>query len=151
FPLNAEMWYPQVGVPPAGWRMIAPDYRGFGESSLSDSPRTTMNDLAGDAIDILDRLEITEVVLAGCSMGGYVGFEIMSSAPRYVTGLALIDTRANAETDEGRADRQKMVEALDKGGSGVVADEMVPKLLGATSQRERPDLVKHIRHLITSA
>src|SRR3954471_9515481 len=76
FPLNSEMWHAQMGALPPGWRMIAPDYRGFGQSSLAaDSGKTQMNDLAGDVIDLLDRLEITSAVVAGCSMGGYVAFE----------------------------------------------------------------------------
>jgi pimeloyl-ACP methyl ester carboxylesterase len=151
FPLNADMWHPQVGVAPAGWRMVAPDYRGFGQSSLSDSPKTTMNDLAGDAIDLLDRLEITEAVVAGCSMGGYVAFELLESAPRYVKGLVLIDTRAGADTEDGKAARLKMLETIDTGGSEAIADDMTPKLLGATTRRERPDLVKHIHQMIRAA
>ena len=150
FPLNADMWHPQIVAVPAGWRMIAPDYRGFGQSSPSDSPRTTMNDLAGDAIDLLDRLEITEAVIAGCSMGGYVAFELVESAPKYAKGLVLIDTRAGADTEEGKAARRKMLETVDNGGSEVIANEMTPKLLGETTKRERPDLVKHLHHMIRS-
>jgi 3-oxoadipate enol-lactonase len=151
FPLNAAMWHPQLEAPLAGWQIIAPDYRGFGESSVSESAETTMNDLAGDVIDLLDRLDVTEAVVAGCSMGGYVAFEILNSAERYVTGLILVDTRANADTEEGRTNRRKMIEALEDRGSAAVADEMVPKLLGATSQKERPDLVEYVRRLITDA
>jgi 3-oxoadipate enol-lactonase len=151
FPLNADMWHPQIGAVPTGWRIIAPDYRGFGHSSPSDSPRCTMNDLAGDAIDLMDRLQITEAVIAGCSMGGYVAFELLASAPNYAKGLVLIDTRAGADTEEGKAGRRSMLERIDKGGSAAIADEMTPKLLGDTSRRERPDLVKHIHHMISSA
>lgn len=151
FPLRAEMWEPQIGVPPSGWRMVAPDYRGFGPGGVSPHlDGTKMNDLAGDVIDLLDRLEITETIIAGCSMGGYVAFELLESAPNYVSGLILIDTRATADTDEGKANRRKMIESLAKGGSEAVADEMTPKLLGATTLRDRPDLVKHVRHIITS-
>jgi pimeloyl-ACP methyl ester carboxylesterase len=151
FPLNADMWDPQVGVAPAGWRLLAPDYRGFGQTPLPNSPKTTMNDLAGDAIDLLDRLEVTETVVAGCSMGGYVAFELLESAPQYVKGLVLVDTRAGADTEEGKAGRLKTLEKVDKGGSEAIADDMTPKLLGAATLRERPDLVKHIRHMIRGA
>jgi 3-oxoadipate enol-lactonase len=151
FPLNADLWDPQVGVAPAGWQMVAPDCRGFGQSSLPDSSKTTMNDLAGDAIDLLDGLEITEAVVAGCSMGGYVAFELLESAPAYVKGLVLIDTRAGADTLEGKAARLKMIDTIDRGGSEAIADEMAPKLLGAATLRERPDLVKHIHQMIAGA
>jgi len=151
FPLNAGMWHPQVGVAPAGWRMLAPDYRGFGESTVSEAPNTTMNDLAGDVIDLLDKLEIHDVVVAGCSMGGYVAFELLESAPGYVKGLVLIDTRAGADTEDGKGARRKMLETIEKGGAEAIADEMTSKLLGSTTRRERLDLVKYIHNMIREA
>jgi 3-oxoadipate enol-lactonase len=152
FPLNADMWDQQLGEAPAGWRMIAPDYRGFGQCALPSEPeKTGMNDLAGDVIDILDRLNVTSAVLAGCSMGGYVAFEIVQSAAAYVSGLVLIDTRAGADTEEGKVGRRRMLDTIEKGGAEAIADEMTPKLLGATTQRERPDLVKHVHQMIRSA
>jgi 3-oxoadipate enol-lactonase len=150
FPLNAEMWHLQAGALPDGWRMIAPDYRGFGESS-PPAPHATMNDLAGDVIDLLDRLEIPDAVIVGCSMGGYVAFELLESARNYAKGLVLIDTRAGADTDEGKAARRRMLEKVDSEDSGAIADEMTPKLLGATTHRDRPDLVKHVHRMIASA
>ena len=40
--------------------------------------------------------------LAGLSMGGYVALEIMVKAPERVSRLALIDTRARADTSAVR-------------------------------------------------
>jgi pimeloyl-ACP methyl ester carboxylesterase len=150
FPLNAGMWQSQLETTPPGWRMLAPDYRGFGQSSPSQANATTMNDLAGDAIDLLDRLEVSEAVVVGCSMGGYVAFEMLASAPNYLKGLMLVDTRATPDTPEGRTARQAMLEAVDREGSEAVAREMTPKLLGETSKRERPDLVAHVHHVISA-
>jgi 3-oxoadipate enol-lactonase len=152
FPLNSEMWQPQIGAVPAGWRMIAPDYRGFGHCALPPEPeKTRMNDLAGDVIDLLDSLSITSAVVAGCSMGGYVAFEIVESAATYVSGLVLIDTRAGGDTEDGKAGRRKMLETIDARGSEAIADEMTPKLLGATTVRERPGLVTHVHDTIRAA
>jgi pimeloyl-ACP methyl ester carboxylesterase len=151
FPLNADMWIPQLSGPPPGWRLIAPDYRGFGQSWAADSGSVSMNDLAGDVIDLLDALHVHEAVIAGCSMGGYVAFELLSSAPNYATGLILIDTRAPADTDEGKAGRRKMLETVRYRGAVAIADEMTPKLLGETTRRERPDLVKEVHAAIAGA
>ena len=149
FPLNAAMWQPQLDAVPAGWRVIAPDYRGFGESS-PPAPAATMNDLAGDVVDLLDHLEIHETIVAGCSMGGYVAFELLASAPNYVKGLVLIDTRAGADTEEGKAGRRKMIEKVGKEGARAIADDMTPKLLGASTERDRPDLVTHVHAMIAA-
>lgn len=149
FPLTSEMWGRNLGALPEGWRGIAPDLRGFGRSSLP-APKSSIDDLAGDVIDLLDDLKITQAVVVGCSMGGYVAFEMMRSAEKYVSALVLVDTRAEADTEEGRARRLKMIELVDTSGAEGVAGEMVPKLLGATTQRERPDLVKQVHDLVLS-
>ena len=43
-----------------------------------------------------------------------------------------------------------MIEQVDREGVEAIAAQMVPKLLGATTQRDRPDLVKHVRNLIVA-
>ncbi len=150
FPLQAAMWEPTLGALPAGWRGIAPDLRGFGHSTLPPGDKHRIIDAAGDMIDLLDRLEIASAIVVGCSMGGYVLFEMIHTAQNYVAGAVLVSTKATADTAEGRAGRTAMIERLDKGGVEAIATEMLPKLLGATAQRDKPDLEKHVRSLITA-
>jgi 3-oxoadipate enol-lactonase len=148
FPLQAAMWDATLAALDDGWRAVAPDLRGFGESPLPASSIHHMSELAGDAVDLLDHLQIAETVLVGCSMGGYVAFELMRMAPRYFTALGLISTRPGADSEEGRANRQKMIAQADRDGVDAIADEMISKLLGQTTRSERPDLVKRVRNLI---
>jgi len=150
FPLHAEMWEHNLGALPEGWRGIAPDFRGFGQSPLPPGDKHRIIDFAGDMIDLLDRLDITDAVVVGCSMGGYALFEMIHTAPHYVSGAVLVSTKATADTEEAKAGRRAMIERLEQGGVSVIADEMVPKLLGTTTQRERPDRVKHVRQMIHS-
>ena len=148
FPLQAAMWEPTLGTVPDGWRAIAPDYRGFGRSPLSPSDGHGMSELAGDVIDLLDRLDITEAAVIGCSLGGYVLFEILKSAPRYVSAVGLVSTRPGADNEDGRKNREKMIDLVIREGVPAVAAQMVPKLLGATTQSDRPDMADHVRNLI---
>jgi pimeloyl-ACP methyl ester carboxylesterase len=149
FPLQAAMWETTLGSLPDGWRAIAPDYRGFGHSTLPDSTnRDSLSEFAGDVIDLIDRLEITETAFVGCSMGGYVLFEILNSAPRYVNAIALVSTRPGADNEEGRKNRETMIDLVIREGVEAVAAQMVPKLLGTTTQNDRPDLVDHVRNLV---
>jgi pimeloyl-ACP methyl ester carboxylesterase len=53
--------------------------------------------------------------LVGLSMGGYVAYEIMRQAPDRVEKLALLDTRAQADSDED-AERRRQTIALAKSG-----------------------------------
>src|SRR3954464_10050323 len=68
FPLNADMWRPQLERGPAGWGVIAPDFCGFGPGPASPGaavgrepePVLTIDDLAGDVDALMDALEIDE-------------------------------------------------------------------------------------------
>ena len=142
FPLHGAMWESNLGSIPQGWRAIAPELRG--DSGIG------MGDLAGDVVDLLDRLGVVHAAIVGCSMGGYVLFEILKSAPRYASAVALVSTRPGADNEEGKKNRQKMIDLVDREGVEAIAAQMVPKLLGPTTQRDRPDVAKHVRVLIVS-
>ena len=149
FPLNARMWEPQRVLADAGWRVIVPQFRGM-DGGERVQPVTSTDDFAGDVIDLLDALHIEDAVFCGLSMGGYVAFAIFRHAPRYLRALVLADTRPQADSPEGVAGRKKMIALVREKGAVAIADEMLPKLLGQTTLRERPEVVERVRGLILS-
>ena len=149
FPLGAAMWEGQLKTTPAGWRVIAPDLRGFGGSTLAhpdDEP--LMEDYARDVADLLRELHVSSAVIGGCSMGGYAALALARQAPEIVRALVLIDTRATADTPEGRANRRNMLALLDREGPSGVARDMMPKLLGKTTLDQRPEIEPLVRRLV---
>lgn len=146
FPLCADMWRPQLEHPPEGWRLLAPDLRGFGPAATT--PAHTLNDMAEDVCHLMDALGLDSATIGGLSMGGAVTLTMFASAPERFTGMILANARAAADTDEGKARRDALSRLVRAAGAGAVADEMLPKLLGATSQRSRPDLAATLRPLI---
>jgi pimeloyl-ACP methyl ester carboxylesterase len=147
FPLNARMFEPQLPLAEGGWRVIAPQLRGF-DGATNDPPASSVDDYAGDVIDLLDALHVEEAVIGGVSMGGYVALAMFRHAPRYFQGMLLADTKASADTPEGVEGRKKMLRLVEEKGAAGVADEMIPKLLGETTRRTRPDVVERVRSLI---
>lgn len=145
FPLTADMWQPQLETPPAGWRLLAPDLRGFGPAA-TDAART-LTDMAGDLVDWLDALRIERAVIGGLSMGGYVTFALFRLAPERFSAMILANTRATADTPEARAGRDAMSALVREEGARAVVDAMLPKLLGDSSRRARPSLESTIRTL----
>jgi 3-oxoadipate enol-lactonase len=134
------MWEPQLALAERGWRIIAPEIG-------RDRFPTTVDDYAADLVDLLDALHIGDAVVAGLSMGGYGAFAMLRHAPTYLRGLVLADTRPQADTPEGLEGRRRMLELVERGGPPAVADEMIPKLLGETTRRTRPDIVERVRSL----
>lgn len=153
------MWEPQLAMAENGWRVLAPHFRGMDDPATAAAesssqpqvwPTPTVDDYAGDVIDLLDSLKVEDAVFVGLSMGGYVSFSLFRLAARYVRGLVLADTRATADTPEAVEGRKRLLGVLRDRGAAAVADEMIPKLLGATTQRDQPAVASQIRSLVLS-
>lgn len=134
FPFSHESFAPQLAAPPTGTRIIAPDHRGFGHSDLvAGGAPTTMDDMADDALALLDQLGLERAFIGGVSMGGYVAMALAAKAPTRVRGLILIDTQAGADDEAGKARREDVATNVLTKGAAVVADAMMPKLFGPSA------------------
>ncbi len=150
FPLSAAMWAPQFDAFPRR-RIIAPDTRGFRgpDGPAAEEPGDpTMDQLATDVEHLLDALEVPQAAIGGLSMGGYIALALFRRAPARFRALMLADSRATADSEQAKAGRRKMQALADAGGVAAIADDMLPKLLGETTQRERPEVGRHVRALI---
>ena len=94
-----------------------------------------MADYAEDVVDLLGELGVDargdRRLFDGrlCGAGAAI-----NRAPELFDGLVLADTRAGADSPEGRANRRSMLALVDREGPSGVAREMMPKLLGKTTQ-----------------
>src|SRR5215472_6711490 len=147
FPVNHELMVPAAQPVASRYRVILPDLRGHGESEAGAGP-ATMEKHAADLVRILDDADVGRAVFAGVSIGGYILFEFWRRYRGRVAGLLLSDTRAQADTAEGRANRLKSAEDVVERGTEVFVDGMIPKLLGRTTLASRPDLVDQARKMI---
>jgi pimeloyl-ACP methyl ester carboxylesterase len=148
FPLHAGL-FAQVrdGLP--GWRVVTPDLRGFGASPGGDDP-ASLALMADDVAAVLDRLGLAHAVVGGVSMGGYVTMEMLRRHGARVAGALLIDTKAEADTEQARAGRLSAAQAVLQQGSEAL-QPMVTALLGETSRRERPDVVATVQTWLREA
>ena len=144
FPLDHSMWTHQVATL-KGWRRIAPDLRGCGLSEAAGD--YSMATYADDLVRLLDQMQVKKAVVAGLSLGGYIAFELVRRYRDRVAGLILLDTRAEADTPEGRASRETLIEVARKAGPGAVGERMLPRLLGRTTQRTQPHLVPQVKEM----
>lgn len=144
FPLDSRMW---DGLRPAlRDRLVTPDLPGFGGAPAAAGPDLRL--AAWGVLATLDRLGVKRAVVGGCSMGGYVAMALLRIAPSRVSGLALINTKASADTDAVRTNRFAMADRAEADGGGWLADEMRATLLGATTLSSRPAVEATMRELI---
>lgn len=74
-PFNRSMWRHQIDhFSRSGWRVIAPDLRGYGGSTVV-AGKTTLERFARDLAELLDHLRLERAILAGVSMGGQIVME----------------------------------------------------------------------------
>jgi pimeloyl-ACP methyl ester carboxylesterase len=148
FPLDSRMWEAQIEALSDRHRVIAPDLRGFGQSK-SDGPFT----IASQADDLHALLKATEALpcaFCGLSMGGYVALAFARSYSSDLKALALIDTRSESDTPQGKENRAKMMQLVREHGAKAVADQMLPKLIAEQTAQHRQDIVHKLRHMMES-
>jgi pimeloyl-ACP methyl ester carboxylesterase len=94
FPDTHDVWRKQVGpLAAAGYRVIAPDLRGYGRTEAPGGVYDyTLDKLRTDVIGLLDALEIDKVILVGHDWGGLIGWQIAALSPQRVERFVAMST-----------------------------------------------------------
>lgn len=143
-PFDRSMWAPQVAeFSSAGWRVIAPDLRGYGESTVVRGV-TPLETFARDIAALLDHLKVDDVVLGGLSMGGQIVLEFYRLFPGRVRGLLLADTFAQVDTEQGKQVRLDTADRLLREGMGGYADEVLNKMVAPYNVQALPAVADHV-------
>ncbi|TDD64073.1 alpha/beta fold hydrolase [Jiangella aurantiaca] len=135
-----------------GTTLIRPALRGFGGPGLDDSGggEPSLDTYADDVAAELAARGVERAVVGGLSLGGYVTMALLRQHPELVAGVVLIDTKASEDTDEARANRLRVADAVERHG-GRALRPMLDTLLGETTRRDRPDLVARVTDWLDGA
>lgn len=148
-PLDRRMWRPQLEELSAeGYRIIAPDLRGHGESPLPEGP-WTIEDCASDVLALADRLGLDRFVLGGLSVGGMVALAAYRASPARVEGLLLAATRADADLPSERGRRVEAAARIRAAGREDAAP-FVERVFTPPTIASRPELVAAFREMAES-
>ncbi|WP_169164845.1 alpha/beta fold hydrolase [Cellulomonas taurus] len=168
FPVDSRMWSAVGRLITAGTPVIAIDLPGMGAAPAPDAAPAL--EAAADAVAALlsgaaptesadpDRptdsaptadparpeVPAGPAVVAGLSMGGYVALALAERHPELVAALALLDTKAVADTPEAAANRRRIADEAERTGSVDPVRPMVDAVLGDTTRATRPDLVRQL-------
>jgi pimeloyl-ACP methyl ester carboxylesterase len=144
YPLDGAMWSGVARALSTRFRVFKPDLPGRGENPTPAAG--TMDDYAGFLETVLAHIP-GPAALAGFSMGGYVVFGLLKRGAANVGALALVDTRATADDDAGRASRAASIAAVRSGGAAAIVDGVVGKLLSPASL-QNSNLVERLRRIV---
>ncbi len=144
YPLDGAMWSGVARALSAHYRVLKPDLPGRGENP------TTPDGRIGGYADFIEAI-LSQLPppagLAGFSMGGYVSMAFMKRDPASVRALALVDTRAGADDEVGKAGREEAIASVRSGGAAAIAEGMIARLL-APGSAQNASLVERLRRII---
>lgn len=141
-----EMWEPQVAALAERFRVVRYDRRGHGRSPVA-AGTTTLDDLGGDLIGLLDELALERVFFCGLSLGGVEGMWLAVNAPQRVARLALCCTAPSFAPRQGWLDRAAVVRA---DGMGAIVDAVLGRWFRPSFPGTHPELVARFRAMFVS-
>ncbi len=150
YPLNAAMWEPQRHSLAGDCRLLTFDLPGFGRGGPVPAD-LDLRRCADMAASLLDSCGIERAVIGGLSMGGYLAMAILRHHPERVLGLLLANTKAGADSEEGKAGRMEQIARIDAGELPAVLEGMLPRLLGTSTKEVAPEVVTLVQDLMRSA
>ena len=147
FPTDKNLWRPQQEKLQKHFRVITLDLWGFGQSSPVDGQAITMTAYADEVKLLLDKLNVSQAIIGGESMGGYISLAFLEKYPAVVTGLILSDTQSIPDSAEGKAKREATAaNILAQGTTQLVDGFMLKALTPAASEQTR-----HFLHKIVAS
>jgi 3-oxoadipate enol-lactonase len=152
FPFDRAMWRFQVGpLTTAGYRVVVAELPGFGRTEqvgAKEAPLESVDAMAGELVRVMDRLRIDRFVPVGFSMGGYVALAVAAKVPTRLAGLILVDTRAEADSEEARKKRDATIEQVQAHGTRPLAMAMIANQLTEATRTSERLLTDEVRSMM---
>ena len=142
------MWDPQIKALRDRYKILCFDTRGHGDSDVPEGAYT-LEELADDAVRLLDVLGIERVHWVGLSMGGMIGQAVALNYPERLKSLILCDTAAKVN-EEDQPVWQERIDAVLKDGMKALLQPTLERWFTKPFLEKDPPVVELIRKLFLS-
>lgn len=147
FPVHHEFWSSLTAASWSRYKLILPDLRAHGRSEVGNGA-AVMSKHADDLLRLLDAEQLAKAVFVGVSIGGYILFESWRRHRERFQALVLSNTRAESDTEQGRANRMKSIEDARLRGTAPFLDAQLGNFIGQTTRTNRPDIAAKARKMM---
>lgn len=135
------MWERQAEALEGNFKVVCYDTRGHGDSSATPGDYA-MADLGGDALAIMDALNLPQVDFCGLSMGGMIGMWLAKNAPTRIRRLVVANSATRIAPPSLWNERMATV---SQHGMAAVADAIIARWFTADFIAQQPETVARIR------
>ena len=150
FPFNRRMWTPQISfLAENGFRVIAPDLRGFGESEAGEKP-FSIRTFSEDVCRLMKHLGIGRAVLVGMSLGGEVVLDLLRRHPRKVVATTILAPMTPLEDAEEQFRYLSFAELVREGHRQTAIDGLCQWFFPKEMSLQSQDMVNNVRQLMES-
>jgi 3-oxoadipate enol-lactonase len=139
-----RMWCGQMPALVDRCRVIRYDVRGHGASASGKGPYS-LDQLGGDALAILDALNVERAHWLGLSMGGVIGQWLLIHAPDRIDRAILANTAAYLGPASAWDAR---IQAVREGGVGAVAPSVIERWFTKDFREREPEIVRRIFEIL---
>ncbi|MDO5496180.1 MAG: alpha/beta hydrolase [bacterium] len=153
FPFDARFW-DAVRALLTDLPVVVADPPGFGDSAAPAELAQSVGEEETPALTIyargiaaaLDELGVERIVLAGLSIGGYSAMAFAELFPQRLAGIGLLDTAAEEDPEQKKADRREMADTVESGEDpGEILLESLPNMVSAATLEEREDVTSTLK------
>lgn len=123
------------------FRVLVPDLPGYGNSALPKET-LTIEWMADFVYAMLEKENISNPIIIGHSMGGYITLALAEKHPQLPQKIGLFHSHAFADDEEKKKGRQKGIEFVEKNGTRDFVNELVPNLFAEKFRAEHKATVE---------
>ena len=143
FAEDGSIWQNQISYLAKNYKLIIPDLPGSGKSPFYPQ-LITIDDYAECIEFITDKEKISDCIIIGHSMGGYITLAFAEKYPEKLKAFGLFHSTAYADSDEKKSARKKGIEFIQKYGSYEFIKQSVPNLFAENFRKEHPETVSEL-------
>lgn len=144
---TSEMWHPFAEEFSKNFRVVCPDLPGFGKSPLQKE-HFSLEEIAVELESFFEENQISEPILIGHSLGGYIALALLELMGTAIKGIGLFHSTVFGDDISKKEMRDRTVYFLEKFGVEKFVTTFVPQLF---PDDRREDLIGEINLAVTQA
>jgi 3-oxoadipate enol-lactonase len=142
------MWDDQLEALGERYELVRYDARGHGKSTAGAQPEYTLDQLAQDAIAVLDACGIARTHVCGISLGGMTAMTLALLAPDRVLKLALCNTSTHMPPKDAW---QARIDDVLKRGMSAVTEGTLERWFTPAFREAEPAKIDRVRSMLNGA